>query len=292
MLAGLAAHIGHLYPLKSGCGPLANSRLFRWLDPAGGPDGIACVTGGRAVVPAGDYVGRSMRFVGDLDPKVSWVVDRVLNSGDIALDIGSNLGLVSLRMAARVGPSGQVHAFDPQPRMQAYFRRTLDLNPDLPITLHPIGLGPESTTLELAIPLNNSGSASLSTQFENLPGTETVQVPVEPLDNYAQTAGITQVKMIKMDVEGFEAQVLQGAHTFLGQTRPAVILLEENAPDPETGLSPALELLQARDYTLYTLPRALWSVRLATLSEHATTHDYVAVAPDAPDALRSALGIN
>ncbi|MEP6068578.1 MAG: FkbM family methyltransferase [Paracoccaceae bacterium] len=292
MLAGLAAHIGHLYPLKSGCGPVANSGLFRWLDPVGGPDGIARVTGGRAVVPAGDYVGRSMRFIGDLDPKVSWVVDQVLNPGDTALDIGSNLGLLSLRMAARVGAAGQVHAFDPQPRMQAYFRRTLDLNPDLPITLHPIGLGPESTTLELAIPPNNAGSASLSARFEDRPGTETVQVPVEPLDSYAQTAGITQAKMIKMDVEGFEAQVLQGANAFLEQTRPAVILLEENAPDPETGLSPALEILQALDYTLYTLPRALWSVRLAPLSEHAPAHDYVAVAPDAPDAIRRALGIN
>lgn len=233
-----------------------------------------------------------MRFVGDLDPKVSWVVDRTLRAGDIALDIGSNLGLVSLRMAARVGPAGQVHAFDPQPRMQAYFRRTLDLNPDLPITLHPIGLGPESTTLELAIPPNNAGSASLSTRFENRPGTETVQVPVEPLDSYAQTAGITQVKMIKMDVEGFEAQVLQGARAFLGQTRPAVILLEENNPDPNTGLSPALEILQALDYSLFTLPRALWSVRLAPLAERAPAHDYVAVAADAPDAVRHALGLN
>ncbi len=292
MLAGLAAHLGHLFPLKSGCGPLANSALFRWLDPVGGPDGIARVTGGRAVVPAGDYVGRSMRFVGDLDPKVSWVVDRVLKPGDTALDIGSNLGLVSLRMAARVGTSGHVHAFDPQPRMQAYFRRTLELNPALPITLHPIGLGPESTSLELAIPPNNAGSASLSARFEDRPGTETVQVPVEPLDTYADTAGITQARMIKMDVEGFEAQVLQGARAFLGRTRPAVILLEENAPDPDTGLSPALEILQDLGYSLYTLPRALWSVRLAPLSERAPAHDYVAIAPDAGDDLCRALGVN
>lgn len=129
MFVDLIGRASRLYPFYSGAGRFANSALFRSLDTSGGPDAIVQVEGGKALVPAGDHVGRAMRFVGDLDPKVSWVVDRCLRPGYVALDIGANLGLVSLRMAARVGSSGQVHAFEPQPRLISYLEKTQALNP-------------------------------------------------------------------------------------------------------------------------------------------------------------------
>lgn len=289
MIEPLARRMGRLYPLKSGCGPLANAAFFRWLDPAGGPDAEVALVGGKAVVPSGDYVGRAMRYVGDLDPKVSWVIDRVVRPGDVALDIGSNLGLVSLRLAARVGAQGHVHAFDPQPRMQDYFRRTLALNPAAPITLHPIGLGTETATLELAVPGHNAGSASLTRQMAARPGVELVKVPVRALDDYAAEIGLTRVDFIKMDVEGFEAQVIAGGRDLLGRTRPRVIVFEENSPDPVTGLSPALQALLDLDYDLFALPKRLFRVAVAPLSAGLPAHDYVAVARDAGAAVRAAL---
>lgn len=287
MLTHIAATAGRLYPLKSGCGPVANSALFRWLDKQGGPDAIARVVGARAVVPTGDYVGRAMRFVGDLDPKVSWVVDRVLRPGDTALDIGANLGLVSYRMSARVGPQGHVHAFEPQPRMQDYMRKTLDMNPGLPITVHPIGLGPVSDQLTLSVPPHNAGAATLMPNpYGTRPDTETVNVKVEPLDTYAAQAGISDVRMIKMDVEGFEAHVLQGARTFLTATPPAVILFEDNAQNALEGQSVAQTLLRELGYTIYALPRALLSVRLVPVSSKVKAHDFVAVSSLASQRLR------
>lgn len=273
----LARWLGRHYPLKSGCGSIANGVIGRWLDPIGGPDAEVSLVGGRAVVPSGDHVGRAMRYLGDLDPKVSWVVDQVVRPGDVALDIGCNLGLISLRLAARVGRNGLVHAFDPQPRMQEYFRRTLALNPGIPIVLHPIGLGTETGTLRLAIPRDNAGSASLRPEAAEQPGMQLVDVPVRSLDDYADEIGLSQVDFIKMDVEGFEAQVIKGACGLLSRTRPRVILLEENAPDPKTGLSPALQALLDLEYALYALPRRLFRVKLAPFAERTPAHDYVAI---------------
>ena len=289
MMEHLIRRLGRLYPLKSGCGLLANGALGRWLDPPGGPDAEVALVGGRAVVPAGDYVGRAMRYMGDLDPKVSWVIDRVVRPGDIALDIGCNLGLVSLRLAARVGRNGLVHAFDPQPRMQEYFHRTLALNPGIPIVLHPIGLGTETGTLRLAIPRDNAGSASLRSEAAEQPGMQLVDVPVRSLNDYADEIGLSKVDFIKMDVEGFEAQVIKGACGLLSRTRPRVILLEENAPDSETGLSPALQALLDMDYALYALPKRLFRVKLAPFAERAPAHDYVAISRESLPALSSPL---
>lgn len=281
MMDYIFRRLGRLYPLKSGCGLIANSAVGRWLDPVGGADAEVAIVGGRAVIPAGDYVGRAMRYMGDLDPKVSWVIDRVVRPGDVALDIGSNLGLVSLRLAARVKLGGHVHAFDPQPRMQQYFRRTLDLNPDLPITFHPIGLGDRTAKLRLAIPEDNAGAASLRESVAEWPGMELVDVPVRALDDYASEVGIRHVNFIKMDVEGYEAHVLLGARQLLEKARPRVILLEENSPDLETGLSPALQALLDHDYRLYALPKRIFSVRLVPFQQKAEAHDYVAVAQEA-----------
>jgi hypothetical protein len=75
IIAPVAERLGHLYPLKSGCGPIAKSAIFRWIESGSSEYTVARVTGGMALVPPKDYVARAMRFLGDLDPKVSWVVD-------------------------------------------------------------------------------------------------------------------------------------------------------------------------------------------------------------------------
>lgn len=64
------------YPLASGCGALAMSAPVRALAGTRQADLWAPVVGGEALVPIDDLVGRAMWFVGDLDPKVSWIVDQ------------------------------------------------------------------------------------------------------------------------------------------------------------------------------------------------------------------------
>ena len=290
-VSSVAAAIGHLYPLKSGCGRFANNPVFRHLDPPGGPDRIARVPGGRALVPGGDYVGRTMRFVGDLDPKVSWIVDQAISPGDTVLDIGANLGLVSLRMAARAGPEGQVHAFEPQPRLQTYLKKTLAMNPDLPVSLHPVALGAEQTTLNLSVPADNAGAASLLPGSGPAPGTEQIAVPVHRLDDYAEEIGLNRVDFIKIDVEGCEAQVFEGAAALLKRTEPGVIILEENGLDPRTHSSAAIRILRDMGYDIHALPRRLFRVGLCPVTEAPDAHDFVAVAGSASAELRRRLAI-
>lgn len=285
-----AAILGHFYPLRSGCGPFANSAFFRWLDPLGGDDAIARVKGGRALVPAGDYVARAMRFVGDLDPKVSWVIDRSVLPGDTVLDIGGNLGLVTLRMASLVGPQGNVHTFEPQPRMLKYLQKTLALNPSAPITIHGLALGDRRQTLSLSIPSGNAGSASFSVGTRG--DHETVEVPIVTLDDYAAEIGLEHVEVIKMDVEGFESQVLNGASHILATSPPRVIVFEENTPYPDGALAKSMTLLQDFGYELYGLPRKLLRVDLVPIIEHPSSHDFVAVHASCDLAIKRALRIN
>jgi FkbM family methyltransferase len=207
------------------------------------------------------------------------------------LDIGANLGLVSLRMAARVGHTGHVHSFEPQSRLLHYLRKTRAQNPHLSLTLHPVALGPEEATMTMCIPEGNAGAGSLSKSFSDRRESEEVAVPVKRLDDYAKEIGIGRIDFIKMDVEGFEAQVLLGAMDIIGRTKPRVIVLEENQPRRATGLAPALNMLTEADYDLFALPRQFLSVNLLPVTQNCFSHDFVGVSKTADSELRRALGI-
>lgn len=283
-----ATKVGRLYPFKSGCGTFANAPIFRKLDVWHGEDDWATVFGGSAYVPSQDYVARAMKYVGDLDRKVSWVVDRCLNAGDTAVDVGANLGLVTLRMAAHVGPSGMVHAFEPQAWLRSYFRRTLTQNGLSQIILHDLALGATPGEMVLRVPPDNAGAASLVSDH----GVEQT-VQVETLDRMISDFRRSRIALMKIDVEGFEANVLKGGQTLLRDFPPHVILLEEHrSTNPD--LPESLRLLSTYGYKIFGLPKALLSVKLVPVEDMAgqSAHDFIAIAPDCPAAIRAKLHIS
>ena len=292
----LAAFIGHLYPFLSGCGTVANSKLMRRFDPAPPGDLMVGVTGGRALVPSNDYVARAMLYIGDLDRKISRLIDAALQPGDVALDIGANLGLVSLRMADRVGPEGIVHAFEPSPRLAPYLAATLAANPALNITHHPIALGRERSVLPLSIPSGNAGAATLrqdGPKGGRRAGNEVIDVPIHVLADYAAEIGLDRVDFVKIDVEGFEAEVLTGAASLFDRLQPKVIVLEEHAPAKPDDLPPALLLLAGLGYDLYALSKSLFRLTLLPLDhpQAILAHDYVAFSKRETDTIRQRLAI-
>lgn len=281
--------ICRLYPLKSGCGTIANSQAFLWIEGGGQQDSWVDIVGGQAYVPTQDYVGRSMKYFGDLDPKVSDIVDKVVRQGDTCIDVGANLGLVSLRMAERAGPNGLIHAFEPQPQMIEYLMATLSRRTTQNIALHQIGLGRERGTLTLSVPSGNAGRATM--MASESPTDDTFEVDVIPLTEFMETQERGNVALVKIDVEGFESEVIAGGAGFFETSPPWVVLLEEHAPVDGPTLPRALELLVSLNYEIFAIPKTLFSTKLEPIGGAAKAHDYVAVSKEAPNHIRKALSI-
>lgn len=279
------------FPFVSGAGMVVNSKPFRIICPHSERDERVRVEGGQLKVSLADHVGRSIYYTGDLDYKISWVIDQSVLPGDVAMDIGANYGLTALRMAKRAGSSGIVHAFEPNPKILVYLRRALAENPALKIALHELALGERDTELPLFVPEHNYGGASLA--FEGHGGVvKEASVPVRRLSEYAVAQGIGRVDFIKMDVEGFEWNVLQGAIDFLAKTKPRVIVTEEFDRPDGTRLPRSLAVLRDLGYRLYALPIRLLNVKLVPIEAMSKdrVHDYVAVHPDCPADVRQRLG--
>lgn len=137
------------------------------------------------------------------------------------LDIGANVGVHSLAFgrAFRV-----VHAFDPNPALWASFERNMALNGLANVTLHRMGLGRDEATLPLYdVAGRNAGLATFSATAQyDQPLTPIGQARVTSGDTVVGELGLARVDAIKIDVQGFEAEVLRGLCKTLARDRPLV----------------------------------------------------------------------
>jgi len=182
-----------------------------------------------------------------------------LKPGDVALDIGSNIGFFSILMAGQVGPEGRVYAFEPLPRNASLLERSVAENKfEHRLSVVRAAVGDHEHTLELISPVttNNWGGPYLRTGDTSVPPEhETTMVRVIRLDEFPLRR---PVSFIKIDAEGAELLALRGGCNLLQTERPTI--LAELNPSQLAAVSngSATELiaeLRAIGYTAYPLGR-------------------------------------
>ena len=277
----LVASLTRLYPLYSGCGTLANKPFIQKLAGTSNERVWSPVPGGEVVAPLNDYVGRAAFYVGDLDRKITWICAQIVKPGDTVLDIGANIGMVTLWLSTLVGKNGKVHAFEPNPELQKILEETLAHNQVSNVCLHPFALGVEQGSLELRIPRVNAGAASLI-RNRDLINCNIVEVPVRPLSKIVDEEGIKSIRLIKIDVEGFEAEVFKGGQEVLGAIRPEAILFELNERlEKPVYEQPVIKILRDFGYEFFSIPRCLFRMHLEYFDPDSSNaligHDFLAV---------------
>lgn len=148
-----------------------------------------------------------------------------LKPGDIVLDAGANVGYISAVAASYVGTSGEVHGFEPLLECYARLERLRDLNPQFHLVFNNVALGESEGFLPIAF--NLQGDSRNATLVPGKKAAETRDVPVRRLDDYItrNIKSAERIKIIKIDVEGFEYSLLKGLAGFLAGTacRPTIV---------------------------------------------------------------------
>jgi FkbM family methyltransferase len=208
-----------------------------------------------------DYVQRRIYCRAQASRELRYV-RRWCGTGDTMLDIGANIGLFALVGCDSVGSAGRVVAVEPIPSSYAQLVRHAELNGFTGILdARQLALGATTGTLALGRTVDASDSGSISATGS----TDVVTVPMTTLDDLAGDllAAGNPVRLMKIDVEGFEAEVLRGGRELLsGRTAPERILLEFNEVALHRGGSSGEEVAALLDEYGYTLCRASWSGRL------------------------------
>jgi FkbM family methyltransferase len=152
------------------------------------------------------------------------LVRRLLKPGDTAVDVGAHIGFFTMQMAATVGASGRVYAFEPfAPNAELLERSIVENRFETRVAFSRAAVGATSGTAALTFPvetLNSGGAYLLRNGTAPLTGNLTATVPLVALDDLDLRR---PVRFIKMDVEGAEPQVIRGAARLLKEDRPVIL---------------------------------------------------------------------
>lgn len=196
------------------------------------------------------YVGRSLIDYGEYSEAEWLLLSRLCRPGDLVVEVGANIGALTVPLARAVGPGGRVVALEPQPIIFQTLCANLALNGLLNVEAHHAAAGRQAG--QVTIPAidygveNNFGAVPLLDAASGTP------VAVRPLNEICRH---DQPKLIKIDVEGMEAEVIAGGRELISRSRP-VLYVENDRPANSQAL---IALIRGLGYGLWWHAVALFN---------------------------------
>lgn len=187
--------------------------MSRTLEVAGRP----FVLWGRA----GDPYFETVTLDGSND-FLAWVCANRLARDAVVFDVGANVGVTAILFAA-YAPEGQVRCFEPSPSIYPCLLRTLEANQLDACRPSAIALGAAPGRLSFFDNPTSASASHLVAEQQTL-GAASNEVTVSTVDHVLVAEGLDRLDLIKIDVEGFESEVLAGAQATLAVLKPRVFV--------------------------------------------------------------------
>lgn len=200
-------------------------RVERWMRGALGVREV------RATSPSGilyelqtdDYVQGVIIRSGAYEPETLTLMQRLLGPGDTMVDIGGHIGQFALHAAQRVGARGMVVVAEPNPEAYQRLLRNIALNGFEHIVPVLGAIACEAGRVRFVVPADhNSSAARVSSDTTSSRSFHVLASPLQPL---LEQVGASRVDFLKIDVEGYEQQVLESLD-LESPLRPRHIVLE------------------------------------------------------------------
>lgn len=166
----------------------------------------------------------------DYDRSNFELIVRLIKPGQVCLDAGANIGVYSVVLASLCGGGDLVHSFEPVAHIRAKLHANLRLNGFRDINVNACALGASAAELPMYQVKEGQfrGGVSSLVKTENYEALgadayEVVKVAVKALDEYVAEKGLERVDFMKIDVEGFELDVLEGAVRVMREMSPHIL---------------------------------------------------------------------
>lgn len=237
----LGYYLGPNHPMKL--------RLWGYLMAAlGNPRFTVDYFGKPITLDIRDWIQNEILVRGSFDSDVWEAMDAVATQDEVFWDIGAHIGSVALR-AAGDRRFKEVQAFEPHPETFTALKKNTELNARWKegiLQANPIALSDKAEDRELFVGLTaNQGLASFTSRW----GTKSIQVSTQTLDGLI-ARGFSPPTLIKIDTEGAEKAVLQGATVLLKQKPPKKIVFESELAEGSIRDKKLAEILEKSGYRI------------------------------------------
>lgn len=224
-----------------------------------------------------DHMQRRIFWMGYYSREIVALLDHILRGGMTVVDVGANIGEISLASARRVGKNGCIHAFEPVSTIARILQSHIDRNSLEQITLHKIGLSskPGRATIyeSCGQDVHNEDHAGLGSIYgDALTQHALEEIEISTLDHFSEATALTHVDLIKIDIEGSELPCLVGARRTIDRFQPLLIIEVQQQSATKAGYSASdiLKFLYDLGYSSYRIGAQgrLKPITIDTLSEY------------------------
>lgn len=217
----------------------------------------------RIYADIGTGFGRFLYRFRDADPDLAFIRS-LLRPGDVFIDGGAHVGMMSIVASRAVGPEGVVHAYEPNPATFANLSRNIELNRFANVVLHEEALGDRVGEAQFTVMDGDRAPWSHLGGDNEEVDARSVRVCMTALDQSVPHELWERVRLIKLDLEGAELYALRGAAALLEAVHPPILMeyvpghLKSFGIDPEEPLT----YLESRGYRIlrHAAGAAAWEV--------------------------------
>jgi FkbM family methyltransferase len=200
-----------------------------------------------------EHIQRQLFWYGHYEKGLGDLIKKILNPGDVFLDIGANIGYFSL-LAAKHEPTAKIISFEPVSSQFERLEENISLNIARNVRALHSAVGERNEERDIYISAEDNTGMSSFQKPGNYSG-RTEKVKVVTIDKWFESSGLAKVDLIKLDVEGSEFAAVKGMHEIIKRFKPLLIVEINPGTLAQFGVLPAdifmyLEQLSFRGFLM------------------------------------------
>jgi len=190
------------------------------------------------------------------EPLTTSLIIKKLTKGMHCIDIGSNIGYYAILESSKIGDNGTVWSIEPSPQNFETLTKNIILNQRKNIKCYNIAIGDENGKIDFVIS-EKSNWSKIKNKIDHIEnGDKIIQVDIMTLDSFSQKNEIKKVDLLRMDVEGYERNIIEGSINFLEKFKPILMIEVHKMIMGNNRTNQFLEKLQKMNYECeYFIPR-------------------------------------
>ncbi len=221
----LARTLLRRYPREYGKHSLLTRIYFPYLaPPRGSAERVRIFNGLLMDLDPSEYLQAFIYNFGGYEFPSLRLIQRVVRKNDVVLDIGAQVGFMSLVFANLVGPEGHVYSFEPEPTNLARLQKNIAINQLKCVHPHQVAISDREGPLRLYLGKGENTGVHSTLFNERTMMSTAIDVPSVPIDTFLTTQNISHVDFVKIDIEGAELPAIRGMKDLLKRDAPLLLM--------------------------------------------------------------------
>jgi len=235
------------------------------------------------ILPRDKGISEELLMFKTHEPISTKLISSELKSGMVCLEVGANIGYYTLLESKVIGDSGKVVAVEPSPENFEKLKQNLSLSNVKNVLPFNFACGDKNGKIKFLISEKSNRCTTLDENYLATPSDNIIEVPVKKIDDFLNENKIEKVDFIRMDVEGYERQIIKGMEKTLDKYNPMIQIEVHKKFMPENHTKELFEEFQKRGYECkYYIPRDLDMPMIGSVNDakHLTMMDLFSLLED------------